>query len=103
MECCSALSGLRRQGDLAPAGLRQARYILDRLAESWSEITPGPEIREQAVRLLGLHPLRGADALQLAAALIWSDGRPWGQQFVCLDTRLCEAASAEGFSVLPSG
>lgn len=102
VECCSALSRLRRQGDLTVADLARARHLLDRLAESWSEVTPVPEIRDQAVRLLGLHPLRAADALQLAAALLWADRRPWGYHFVCLDTRLREAARAQGFSVLPT-
>lgn len=60
-----------------------------------------PEVRNQAIRLLGLHPLRAADALQLAAALVWADRRPRGHPFVCLDAGLREAAHAEGFSVLP--
>ncbi len=101
VECCSALSRLNRQGDLAVSDFTQARHLLDRLAEGWAEITPGPEIRNQAIRLLGLHPLRAADALQLAAALVWADRRPWGHPFVCLDARLREAARAEGFSLLP--
>jgi predicted nucleic acid-binding protein len=101
VECCSALSRLLRQGDLAAPDLARARYVLDRLAEGWSEILPGPEIRDQAIRLLGLHPLRAADALQLAAGLVWADRRPRGYHFVCLDTRLREAARAEGFFILP--
>ncbi len=102
VECCSALSRLHRQGDLGASDLALARRLLDRLAEGWSEIAPVPEIRDQATRLLGLHPLRAADALQLAAAFVWADRRPWGYSFVCLDARLREAARAEGFSVLPS-
>lgn len=101
VECSSAFSRLRRQGDLASLDLARARHLLDRLAEGWSEVAPVPEVREQAIRLLGLHPLRGAHALQLAAALVWADRRPWGRPFVCLDARLCEAARAEGFTVLP--
>jgi len=101
VECCSALSRLQRQGDLGVSDLTRARLLLDRLAEGWSEISPGPEVRDQAIRLLGLHPLRAADALQLAAAFVWADRRPWGQHFICLDARLREAARAEGFSVLP--
>jgi hypothetical protein len=102
VECWSALSRVRRQGDLTAADLTRARHLLDRLAAGWSEVAPATEIRDQAIRLLGLHPLRAADALQLAAALVWADRRPWGYQFVCLDARLREAARAEGFSVLPA-
>jgi hypothetical protein len=53
------------------------------------------------VRLLGLHPLRAADSLQLAAALVWVDRRPLGRPFICLDSRLREAARREGFTALP--
>jgi hypothetical protein len=38
-------------------------------------------------RALARHPLRAADALQLAAALVWSDGAG-GETFVCLDEGL---------------
>jgi hypothetical protein len=47
------------------------------------------------------HPLRAADALQLAAALVWCDEAPQGTAFVCLDDRLRDAARREGFAVLP--
>jgi hypothetical protein len=52
--------------------------------------------------VLASHPLRGADALQLAAALVWCDEAPQGDTFVCLDERLKEAARREGFGVLPA-
>jgi hypothetical protein len=55
----------------------------------------------KALRLLGVHPLRAADALQLAAALILVRDDPAGRAFVCLDERLREAALLEGFRVLP--
>jgi len=57
-------------------------------------------VRETAARLLRVHLLRSADALQLAAALVACDHRPHAWQFVCLDARLCAAAEREGFKVL---
>jgi hypothetical protein len=45
--------------------------------------------------------LRAADSLQLAAALLWTRGRPAGHDLVCLDERLREVAVSEGFAVLP--
>ena len=59
--------------------------------------SPGLRVREQAIRLLRLHLLRSADALQLAAALEWAGIPPQGP-FVTLDDRLAEAARREGFS-----
>ncbi len=80
---------------------RQTEQILCHLAASWSEVQPVPLVRERAVRLLALHDLRAAAALQLAAALVWAEEQPAGRVFVCLDARLREAAWREGFTVLP--
>ena len=101
VECSSALFRLRRQGDLGAAEADLARQGVTRLAERWSEVLPSHEVREQALRALGLHRLRAGDAFQLAAALVWAERRPSGQHFVSLDGRLRAAAHAEGFTVLP--
>ncbi|MGB2827951.1 MAG: hypothetical protein WBC50_07130, partial [Dehalococcoidales bacterium] len=69
---------------------------------SWTQIEPSQDIRDMAGRLLRLHPLRAADSLQLAAALIWAEKNPKGHHFVCLDNTLREAARNEGFTLLPS-
>jgi len=55
-------------------------------------VEPGNEICTRALRLLAVHPLRAADALQLAAALVWFRDHPAGLDFVCLDERLRTAA-----------
>ena len=101
VECYSAFARLRRDGLLSRAGEDQARRLLVRLADSWNEVEPSREMRENAGRVLLLHPLRAADSLQLAAAQLWTRGRPAGHEFVCLDERLREAATSEGFAVLP--
>jgi hypothetical protein len=62
---------------------------------------PADDIRIMAARLLRVHPLRAADSLQLAAALLWAGKTPFGQYFVCLDNRLRQAAMKEGFTLLP--
>jgi hypothetical protein len=46
--------------------------------------------------VLRLHPLRAADATQLAAALEWGGSPPEGH-FVSFDQRLNAAAQREGF------
>jgi hypothetical protein len=48
---------------------------------------------------LRVHPLRGADSLQLAAAVIASEGLPASLNIVTLDERLAGAARREGFIV----
>lgn len=58
-------------------------------------------VKDRAKRLLGVHVLRAADALQLGAALVATYDQPERREFVSLDTRLAEAARREGFRVLP--
>jgi hypothetical protein len=61
---------------------------------------PSESVRRTAERLLRTHPLRAADSLQLAAALIASDHDPRSLELVCMDERLKSAARREGFTVL---
>ena len=42
----------------------------------WHQVDPSDAIREAAVRFLRVHPLRAADALQLAAAFVVAERRP---------------------------
>ena len=79
----------------------EARAALTALAGEWSEVQPSDLVRQRAERLLMVHSLRAADSLQLAAALIWTEGATAGAEFVCLDQNLKEAALKEGFTVLP--
>lgn len=100
IECHSALARLEREGRLIDRARREADDRLSQVAASWAEVPPVARVREQAVRMLRVHPLRGADALQLAAALVSSDFEPGGLEFVTLDRRLEDAANREGFRVV---
>ena len=101
IECLSALSRRQREGVLPSGDGGKARTVLSALAATWSEVQPTETVRLRAERLLSIHPLRAADALQLGSALIWAQETPRGLDFVCLDQNLREAALKEGFSVLP--
>lgn len=100
-ECYAAFARLRREAVLLRAEEDIARHFMKQLLVEWTEIEPSREVREQAGRVLLLHPLKAADALQLAAALVWADRNPAGYEFVSLDQRLRDAAHREGFKVLP--
>lgn len=102
VECLSALARRRREGVLNIDAECKAKAILSALSAEWSEVQPSELVRQRAERLLVIHPLRSADALQLAAALIWAQENPHGLEMVCLDQTLREAAHKEGFTVLPS-
>ncbi len=101
VECESALSRQEREGSLAMPDAMAARAELDRMDAMWTEILPTTGLRNRARRLLRTHPLRAADALQLSAAVEAAETMPGDQSFVCLDSRLCDAARKEGFPVLP--
>lgn len=102
MECISALVRLNRERLLTATAEGQARTVLMQLAESWAEVQPTQGVRDVTERLLAVHTLRTADALQLAAALIWAGGNPRGHDLVCLDRGLRAAARKEGFTLLPA-
>ena len=97
VECLSALMRLVREGRMSAEGMRNAERRLLELRNGWDEVLPGEACRRTAERMLRVHPLRAADALQLAAALIAADHDPGRMEIVCLDQRLSEAAAKEGF------
>jgi predicted nucleic acid-binding protein len=99
IECVSALSRLERQGALTEGAITMALERLGRLGEGWNEVQPTAALRGAARRLLRVHTLRGADSLQLAAAVIASEGLPASLKVVTLDERLAAAARREGFPV----
>lgn len=100
-ECLSALHRRVRAGELSITQLATARGRLLHFDGAAAIVVPSEPIRSRADRLLGIHPLRAADALQLAALLAAAEERPVGFPFVTLDDRLADAARKEGFAVLP--
>jgi predicted nucleic acid-binding protein len=103
VECISALARLERERALAPAEVAMAQVRLRALAETWNEVLPHVRVRATAERLLRVHPLRAADALQLAAALEVAALGQGNNGFVCFDQRLCDAAAREGLTVIGDG
>lgn len=99
VECTSAVARRRRDGVFTADDERHSLTVLDRLAAVWSTVTASEAVRERALRLVRVHPLRAADALQLAAALAWTEDAPRNRQLVTFDARLTEAARLEGFEV----
>ena len=81
--------------------LTAGRHRLHYSVITRAELFAGATGSDLAARVLLLHQLYAGEALQLAAGLLWADGRAPGHHFVCLDKRLREAAEREGFEVLP--
>jgi len=99
VEITSALARREREQLLEADEVASALAAARQLADSWHEIVPSDAVRRTAERLLRVHPLRAADSLQLAAALIGADHDPATLELVCLDARLTSAARREGFVV----
>lgn len=102
-ECVSAVTRKEREGTLRQREVSEALERLTELANAWQEVQPTALVRRASIRLLRVHPVRTADALQLAAATVAADGNPATMAFVTRDARLAEAATREGFIVTTPG
>ena len=98
IERTSAIARRQRLGQLREDVVTEGLARLSALRAGWHEVEPGEVVRESAKRLLRVHDLRTADALQLAAAFFVAEARPSTLEFVSLDDRLLAAARREGFS-----
>ena len=100
VECASVIARAEHNDLLTPDEVTEAFARLDDLTRVWREVEPSNDVREIARRLLRVHRLRAADAIQLAAATLASDRRPATLTVVTLDDRLAAAARKEGFETL---
>lgn len=100
VEVLSAIARSSRDGTLDREAEADARARLEHLRRIWAEIDPSETVRRDAMRLLRVHPLRTADALQLAAALTAVHQQAAVLEFVTGDARLADAADREGFRVI---
>jgi predicted nucleic acid-binding protein len=99
-ELTSAVRRRERAGDLDPTAVAKALARVAARAGRWTEVDALEPVQDRAERLLAVHPLRAADALQLGAALALFDDRPRGRFFLTRDADLAAAAGREGFSVI---
>jgi predicted nucleic acid-binding protein len=102
VECRSAIERLAREGILDTRARRRSLTNIDKLVAAFDIVTFSAEVEARALALLGRHPLRALDALQLGCAQGLAPRRATDTlpEFVCCDRRLAEAAAAEGFSLV---
>ncbi len=101
LEARSAFARLVREGQLTTDERVRAVRLLAQLRVAWDEILPTEKARSLAEDLPDTHGVRAADAVQLAAALVWCWERPKQRPLVCFDDCLRTAATALGVSVRP--
>lgn len=98
VECVSAIARRAREGN-APTQVAEAYRMLDEMANEWREVGPSERLRRAAARVLKLHILSAADALQLGAALVAGGFEPPAVRFLTEDRQLQRAAEREAFVV----
>jgi len=101
VEIRSALHRLTREGAMTDRQAESAIAAVDAFWETIHVVSLVPPVKTRAKRLLAVHPIRAADALQLGAALTTAYDDPFSREFVCLDERLSAAARREGFTIVP--
>lgn len=94
-EVAAALGAARRARRLSVAGLRRAQDAWTVRQQAMMHVQLGREVGELAADLAVRRGLRGADAVQLASALVLGGD----VVFACWDKRLRNAATAEGLAV----
>jgi uncharacterized protein len=100
VEMRSAFARLLRTGQLKPSEHVSAGQGLEQLRRGWRELQPTDRLRAQAEELVDRFPLKAADALQLAAAVIWASGKPRSHVFISGDAQLLQAARQCGFQAV---
>ena len=101
IEVFSALCRLLRENSLGPAAFDAAKKRTRDLFVSAFEVVSFGKVKERALRLLQVHPLKAADALQLAAVLVATEVNVARPPIICFDDRLVTAARLEGVEVNP--
>ncbi len=98
----------RGTGRIDPSIIRKAPLVragaqrqFDAILSNAAVVSDVSAVLRRARRLLASYPLRSAEAMQLAAALLACEDEPSRLPFATLDDRLADAATREGFTVVP--
>jgi predicted nucleic acid-binding protein len=97
-ETHAAFSRRNREGRLTRAITRRLALQFDRDWDSYDIVNLSENVLRLARQVIYRYPVRSADAVHLASTLLLARATPtprWA--FVCADSRLCNAAEAEGF------
>ena len=97
-ETHAAFSRRTREGRLTRETTKRLALRFDKDWESYDIVVLSENVFRLARQMLYRHPLRSADAIHLASALLLARTSPRSSwSFVCADGRLCNAAKSEGF------
>lgn len=103
VEINSGLARLKRNGDLTDKEVVKALRLWEKIYKSSRIVSPVERVLELANGLPEIYGLRALDSLQLAAALVWCQGKPRRRPFVTADERLAKAVERAGFTEILLG
>ena len=101
VEVFSALCRRFREDSLNEKTFELAKTRMNDLFDIVFEIVAISKVKDRALRLLQVHTLRAADAMQLASVLVATQEETSKLPIMCFDDRLKQAAKREGFIVNP--
>lgn len=87
VEVCSALCRKQREGVLTEASLADSIARMNQVLGAAFLVSASDSVKKRALRLLQVHTLRAADALQLAAALVAVQEEVHKMPVMCFDDR----------------
>ena len=96
VECLRTLDRRLRQGLLNPEELAERRGLMLRLLERMDRVDVSPAVLRRAAEPFPT-PLGTLDAIHLATAMLWRQGRVEAPVLVSHDTQLLMGARAMGF------
>ncbi len=99
VEIHGVLIRLSKEKRITPEGLEKGLGYVQQFRLRWREIQPVDSVRDSAEDCLDRFRIRSADAVQLAAALLWCSQMPRNRPFICYDSELSDAARQCGFEV----
>ena len=97
VECLRTLDRRLRQGLLDPEDLADRRGLVLRLLERMDRVDVSPAVLRRAADPFPT-PLGTLDAIHLATAVLWREGRSVAPVLVTHDAQLATAARAMGFA-----
>ncbi len=98
-EVFSALSRLERERSLKTESFSASEHRLNILCKSWHVASFSPLVESETKRLLRIHPIKCADAFQLASAITCCERNFGAFSFVTFDEKLGNTAVKEGFVI----
>jgi uncharacterized protein len=100
-EMAATFARKRREVPADAEGIEKARANFRAEWPSLRRVAVNDDVHHRVDELLARHPLRGADAIHLASALLVHEALQQPLTFACADAKLVAAARAEGLDVVP--